>query len=88
MKTTAPLLSISALALALLMAPLAIAEGKDMTEAEAQSYARDLLEPEEERAGLDNIRDEREAVREEDRLQDENAEYLDDVPGMETEQED
>lgn len=58
MKTTTPLLSISALAVALLLAQPTFASEEQLSEKEAQSYARELLEPEDERAGLDNIREE------------------------------
>jgi hypothetical protein len=63
MKITASLLSMSAVAVALLLAPPAFAVEEDLSEAEAQSYARDLLEPEEERDGLKNIYEEREDER-------------------------
>lgn len=77
MKTTTPLLSVSALAIALLFAPPALAEDQDdLSEKEAQSYARELLEPESERDGLEHIRedeqeehgypDDENAVRDED----------------------
>ncbi len=85
MKTTTPLLFVSALAVTLLLAPPAYAQDEDMTEAEAQSYARDLLEPEEERAGLDNIRDEREEVRDEDRAEENSSDDQDSDTEMKTE---
>jgi hypothetical protein len=85
MKTTTPLLFISALAVTLLLAPPTFAQDEDMTKAEAQFYARDLLEPEEERAGLDNIRDEREEVRDEDRAEDSSSEYQESDTEMKTE---
>lgn len=87
MKTTAPLLSITALAVTLLLVAPASAEDENMTEAEAQSYARELLEPEEERAGLDNIRDERDEVRD-DRTEEDSGEYPDDDSQIEIEEED
>jgi hypothetical protein len=74
MKITASLLSMSAVAVALLLAPPAFAVEEDLSEAEAQSYARDLLEPEEERDGLKNIRDERE----EERIEEKNDDHLGD----------
>lgn len=88
MKTTTPLLSTAALALALLIASPAFAEDENMTEAEAQSYSRDLLEPEEDRAGLDNIRDEREEVRDEDRPEEDSGDYPDDNSEIEIEEQD
>jgi hypothetical protein len=70
MKITASLLSMSAVAVALLLAPPAFAEEADLSEAEAQSYARDLLEPEEERDGLKNIYERREDERIEEKNDD------------------
>ncbi|WP_373187845.1 hypothetical protein [Halopseudomonas sp.] len=58
MRTTASALSISALAAALLLAQPVFATDEELNDAQAQEYARDLLEPEEDRAGLGNIRDE------------------------------
>jgi hypothetical protein len=74
MKITASLLSMSAVAVALLLAPPAFAEEEDLSEAEAQSYARDLLEPEEERDGLKNIY----AEREDERIEEKNDDNLGD----------
>lgn len=58
MKTKSTLVSISALAVTLLLMQPTYANEDQLTEEEAQDYARELLKPEEERAGLDRIRDE------------------------------
>ena len=58
MKTTIPLLSISALAVTLLLAQPSMADDKEqLNEEQAQEYARDLLKSESERDGLRHIRD-------------------------------
>lgn len=58
MRVTASVLSVSTLAATLLLAPPANAGNEELSEAQAQDFARELLEPEEQRQGLDNIRDE------------------------------
>lgn len=58
MRTTASVLSISALTAAIVFAQPAFAADEELSDAQAQEYARDLLEPEEDRAGLNRIRDE------------------------------
>ena len=58
MKTTTPILSVTALAISLLLAQPGFANEEQLSEEEAQNYARELLKSEEERAGLDNIREE------------------------------
>ncbi|MBL4609310.1 hypothetical protein [Halopseudomonas sp.] len=58
MKTTTPVLSVAAFAISLLLAQPGFANEEELSEEEAQNYARELLKSEEERAGLDNIREE------------------------------